>query len=104
MALKNQFPSRDAFEAYFNAIKNDEQKNLFLKTASFYLFLVKCGDWMVSAPNSDKVLDYFTNTYKYVANFSLIESLSEEQFVDFYQFLTRVKSRVEFPIAHRGDP
>jgi hypothetical protein len=102
LALKNQFPSRDAFDAYFNTIKDDEQKNLFLKTASFYLFLVKCGDWVVNVPNSDKVIDYFTNTYKYVAIFSLIESLSEEQFVDFYQFLTRLKSRVEFPIADRA--
>jgi len=102
LALKNQFPSRGAFDAYFNAIKNDEQKNLFLKTASFYLFLVKCGDWVVNAPNSDKVIDYFTNTYKYVAIFSLIESLSEEQFIDFYQFLTRLKSRVEFPIVDRA--
>ena len=101
LALKKQFPSRDAFDAYFNAIRDDEQKNLFLKTASFYLFLVKCGDWVVNVPNSDKVIDYFTNTYKYVAIFSLIESLSEEQFVDFYQFLTRLKSRVKFPIADR---
>jgi len=102
LALKNQFPSRGAFDAYFNSIKNDEQKNLFLKTVSFYLFLVKCGDWVVNAPNSDKVIDYFTNTYKYVAIFSLIESLSEEQFIDFYQFLTRLKSRVEFPIVDRA--
>jgi hypothetical protein len=98
LALKNQFSSRDAFVTYFNAIKDDEQKNLFLRTATFYLFLVKCGDWVVDVPDSDKVIDYFTNTYKYVAIFSLIESLSEEQFIDFYQFLTRRKSEVEFPI------
>jgi hypothetical protein len=102
LALKNQFPSRDAFDAYFNGIKDDEQKNLFLKTASFYLLLVKCGDWVINVPNSDKVIDYLTNTYKYVAIFSLIESLSQEQFIDFYQFLTRLKSRVEFPIADRA--
>ncbi len=101
LALKNQFSSREAFVTYFNTIKDDEQKNLFLKTASFYLFLVKCGDWMVDVPDSDKVIDYFTNTYKYVAIFSLIESLSDEQFVDFYQFLTRRKSQVEFPIPDR---
>lgn len=101
LALKNQFSSRDAFFTYFNAIEDDEQKNLFLRTASFYLFLVKGGDWVVDVPDSDKVIDYFTNTYKYVAIFSLIESLSEEQFIDFYQFLTRRKSQVEFPIADR---
>ena len=102
LALKNHFPSRDAFVTYFNAIKEDEQKNLFLRTASFYLFLVKCGDWVVDVPGSDKVIDYFTNTYKYVAIFSLIESLSEEQFIDFHQFLTSRKSQVEFPIAERA--
>ncbi len=37
-----------------------------------------------------------------MAIFSLIESLSQEQFVDFYQFLTRLKSPVEFPIADRA--
>jgi hypothetical protein len=26
LALNNQFPSRDAFDAYFNRIKDDEQK------------------------------------------------------------------------------
>jgi len=57
---------------------------------------------VVNVPDSDKVIDYLTNTYKYVAIFSLIESLSREQFVDFYQFLTRLKSRVEFPIADRA--
>jgi hypothetical protein len=102
LALKNQFSSRDAFVTYFNAIKDDEQKNLFLRTASFYLFLVKCGDWVVDVPDSDKVIDYFTNTYKYVAIFSLIESLSEEEFIDFYQFLMRRKSQVEFPIPDRA--
>ena len=57
---------------------------------------------MLNVPNSDNVIDYLTNTYKYVAIFSLIESLSQEQFGDFYQFLTRLKSRVEFPIADRA--
>lgn len=102
LALENQFPSHDAFLTYFNTIKEDEQKNLFLKTASFYLFLVKRGDWVVDVPDSDKVIDYFTNTYKFVAIFSLIDSLSEEQFIDFYQFLTRRKSQVAFPIAERA--
>jgi hypothetical protein len=100
-ALENRFPSRGAFLTYFNTIKTDEQKNLFLKTASFYLFLVKRGDWLVDVPGSDKLIDYFTNTYKFVTIFSLIESLSGEKFIDFYQFLTRRKSRVAFPIAER---
>jgi len=101
LALENRFPSRDVFITYFNTIKTDEQKNLFLKTASFYLFLIKCGDWVVDVPNSDKVIDYFTNTYKFVAIFSLIESLSGKQFIDFYEFLTRRKSQIGFPIGER---
>lgn len=100
LALGNHFVSRDAFVNYFNAIKTNELKNLFLRTASFYLFLVKGGDWVVDVPGSDPVVDYFTNTYKYVAIFSLIESLSEEKLIDFYEFLTRWN--VEFPIINKS--
>lgn len=101
LALKIHFSSHDAFINYFNSIKEDDRKNLFLKTASFYLFLVKCGDWVVDVPDSDRVVDYLTNSYKYVAIFSLIESLSDEDFIDFYQFLTRRKSHVGFPIKDK---
>jgi len=51
LALNNHFSSRDAFDKYFNAIKEDERKNLFLRTASFYLFLVKRGDWLIDVPD-----------------------------------------------------
>jgi len=44
LALQNCFTSQNEFNAFFNAIVNDDQKNLFLKTATFYLFLVKKGD------------------------------------------------------------
>ncbi len=86
---------------YFNSIKTDKMKNLFLRTASFYLFLVKRGDWVVDVPGSNKVIDYLTNTYKYVAIFSLIESLSEDKFIDFYTFLSRKKSQIKFPIVDK---
>jgi hypothetical protein len=102
LALKDYFSSRHDFDKYFDAIKEDERKNLFLRTALFYTLLVKCGDWVVDVPGSDKVVDYLTNTYKFVTIFSLIESLSEENFIDFYQFLTRRKSRVEFPISDQS--
>jgi hypothetical protein len=101
LALGDHFPSRDAFVNYFEAIKTDELKNHFLKTASFYLFLVKQGDWVVDVSGRDQVVDYFTNTYKYVAIFALIESLSKKRFIDFYEFLTRLESRIEFPIADK---
>ena len=77
LALQNCFANKDEFISFFETIENDEQKNLFLKTASFYLFLVKKGDWFVDIPNSDKRVDYLTDTYKYIAIFSLIESLQE---------------------------
>ncbi len=102
LALKNHFASRDDFDKYFDAIKRDEQKDLFLRTSLFYVLLVKCGDWVVDVPGSDKVVDYLTNTYKFVTIFSLIESLSEETFIDFYQFLTRRTSRVRFPIVDQS--
>lgn len=102
LALGDHFSSRDALVSYFNSIKTDKRKNLFLRTVSFYLFLVKRGDWVVNVPGSDKAVDYLTNTYKYMAIFSLIESLSEENFIDFYQFLTRRKSQVKFPITDNG--
>ena len=101
LALGEHFRSRDDFLAYFDSIKAEIRKSLFLRTASFYLFLVKRGDWTVDIPDSRKVIDYLTNTYKYVAIFSLIESLSEEKYIDFYQFLVRRKSHIQFPIDNR---
>src|SRR5712692_7596070 len=93
LALGEHFSSHDDFINYFNSIKTDAMKNLFLRTASFYLFLVKRGDWVVDVPGSNKVIDYLTNTYKCVAIFSLIESLSKGKFIDFYTFLMRKKSQ-----------
>ena len=97
-ALSEHFSSRTDFDNYFISIATDDQKNLFLRTASFYLFLVKCGDWKIDILESDEVIDYLTNTYKYIAIFSLIESLSDEKFIDFYEFLIRKKSCIPFPI------
>ena len=102
LAVREHFASHDDFINYFNSIKTNERKNLFLRTASFYLFLVKQGDWVVDVPGSDKVIDYLTNTYKYVAIFSLIESISEEKSIDFYTFLIRKKSQIKFPIIDKN--
>jgi hypothetical protein len=101
LALENHFSSYDDFLTYFNTIATDERKNSFLKTASLYLFLVKRGDWVVDVPGSQPVIDYLTNTYKYVAIFSLIESLSGDGFIDFYAFLTRHEPGIDFPITDR---
>lgn len=102
LALGDHFISRDEFLDYFNHIKVDNRQSLFLRTASFYLCLVKRGDWTIDVPGSDNVIDYLTNTYKYVAIFSLIESLSKDRFIDFYQFLVRRKSGVKLPISDRA--
>lgn len=102
-ALQDQFGTEDEFLSFFEAIENDEQKNLFLKTASFYLFLVKKGDWFVNIPGSDKKIDYLTYTYKYIAIFSLIESLQEKEYMDFYSFMVRRKTNVNFPINDKKE-
>lgn len=102
-ALKNHFSNKNDFISFFKAIENDDQKNLFLKTASFYLFLVKEGDWFVDIAGSDKRVDYLTDTYKYIAIFSLIESMQEREFIDFYSFLVRRKTNVKFPINDKKE-
>lgn len=102
-ALKKHFSDKKDFISFFKAIENDDEKNLFLKTASFYLFLVKKGDWFVDIAGSDKKVDYLTDTYKYIAIFSLIESLQEMEFMDFYSFLVRRKSNVKFPINDKKE-
>lgn len=102
LALRDHFDSSDAFLRYFEAIEGDFQKSLFLRTASFYLFMVKGGDWVVHVPGSDAKVEYLTNTYKYIAIFSLIESLLTEDHMDFYQYLLRKRAeKVVFPLEDR---
>ena len=103
LALKEHFNSYQELVSYFNSIQNDEQKNLFLKTASFYLSLVKQGDWHVDIPESDSIVEYLTNTYKYIAIFSLIESLNAGSYIDFYSFLVRRKAKIKFPIHDKNE-
>jgi len=57
-AVKDQFKTKADFVAFYDNIKDDDLKNLFLKTASYYLFLVKNGDWHVDIKGSDKKVDY----------------------------------------------
>jgi hypothetical protein len=100
-ALRDKFPSRVEFDSFFDSIEGEEQKNLFLNTATFYLFLVKQGDWIVDIAGSDPIVDYLTETYKYIGIFSLIESQQQNNFIDFYTYLSRDKSKVEFPIEDK---
>jgi hypothetical protein len=102
-ALRDRFGSKDEFISFFENIKNNKKKNLFLKTASFYLFLVKNGEWLVNVPGSNKKLDYLNDTYKYITIFSLVESLRDKNFLDFYSFLARRKTNVNFPIKDQKE-
>lgn len=101
LALKGRFVSKNDFTAFFNAIINNDQKNLFLKTATFYLFLVKQGDWFVDVPGSNKRVDYLTDTYKYIAIFSLIESLRKHNFMDFFAYLIKKNQMLNFQFMIR---
>ena len=103
LALQDQFSTKSEFVSFFQSIDSDEQKNLFLKIASFYLFLVKRGDWLVDIPEVSHRVDYLTNTYKYIAIFSLIESLQDKHFLDFYSFLVRRKADIKFPIKNKRE-
>lgn len=103
LALRDQFSSMEEFVSFFNSIESDEKKNQFLETASFYLFLVKQGNWLVDIPGSDSKIAYLTETYKYIGLFSLIESLHKNNFIDFYSYLERGKSKVEFPIKNKAE-
>ena len=79
-----------------------ETKDKFLRAATFYLFFVKGGDWRVSIERSNPVIDYLTNSFKIVALFSLIESLSDKQYMDFYKWLCNGIGESDFPIVDRA--
>lgn len=68
--------------------------------ASKYVFLVKHGDWHVDLKDCNPVIDYFTNSFKLVSLFSLIESLSSEEYEDFYDWLQKQEDNT-FPILDK---
>lgn len=98
--LAVEFPTQIEFDSFVNQIQTDEAKDSFLRVASMYHFLVKNGDWHVQDPDSDPVVDYFTDSYKLVFLFSLIESLGGNEYKDFYQWLRGLRGvESPFPIA-----
>lgn len=101
-ALSEHFSSEEDFDAYVAEISTEAARNKFLHVASIYLFLVKGGDWVVDIENSNPIIDYFTNSYKLVTVFSLIESLSTETFQDFFQWLNARERRNDFPLDRDG--
>jgi len=98
-ALSARFSNRAAFDVYSKAIASDVQKDAFLRVATYYLFLVKSGNWVVDDPASDAIVDYFTNSYKLIALISLIESLGDGEFIEFYESLVARPGAAEFPLT-----
>lgn len=95
---------RKAFEKYFEAIPDDALKNLFLRIGSFYKYLVKDGKFTFSDQKLDFGMAYINESYKYMAIFSLIEALYEkDQYIDFYQYLVRKKTKLKYPIENRNE-
>lgn len=97
-ALQGRFESIEELDGWYRSLASDEKRNSFLKVASYYLALVKKGDWHVSIPESDPVIEYFTNTFKYISIISLIESLSDAKHRDFYSYLVMRKTGTRFPL------
>jgi hypothetical protein len=100
-ALSFHFADRARFDQFYLSLHPDAVKDEFLRVASLYLFLVKRGDWHVNIEGLGPVVDYLTNSFKLVALFSLVESLSAEKYVDFYEWLIMQDREGNFPIADR---
>lgn len=98
LAVKDHFKSKDDLNLWYANLASDEKRNAFLKVAPYYLALVKSGDWHVDIPDSNPVISYFTNTYKYITIISLIESLTTAKHIDFYDYLIRRRTKTKFPI------
>ena len=99
--LGSRFQDRSAFEAFYDRIESPERKNEFLRVACSYRLLVKHGDWKLSVSGANEVIDYLTNSFKLVALFSLIESMSSEKHKDFYEWLNAQDPATLYPISDK---
>lgn len=97
-ALMSRFPDQAAFERFYESLADSAIKDEFLRITSFYLFLVKQGEWHVTVEGSAPEVDYLSNSFKVVALFALIESLSHQQHQDFYEWLCEKDAQTTFPI------
>jgi hypothetical protein len=100
-ALTGCFPNRAEFESFYASLDDPVIKDEFLRITSFYLFLVKRGEWHVTVEGSAPVVDYLSTSFKVVALFALIESLSDAQHQDFYDWLCSKDPKTTFPIPDR---
>jgi hypothetical protein len=98
--LKEHFSGKRAFDRFYAAIP-ESQRNDFLRVCASYRYMAKHGDWKIKVRGVNSVIDYLTNSYKLVAVFSLIESLSDLEHRDFYQWLTAKDRKLSFPIPDR---
>jgi hypothetical protein len=89
LALSSRFANREEFESFYSSLGDPAIKGEFLRAASFYLFLVKNGDWHTAVDGSNEIVGYMTNSLKLVALFSIVESLSDKQYKDFYSWLCK---------------
>lgn len=99
LALEEHFETEADFANWYEGLGTDEKKDTFLKVGSYYLALVKNGDWHVNMPDSNEVIEYFTNTFKLIAVFSLIESLSNYRHIEFYDYLKKRDTKTTFPLT-----
>jgi hypothetical protein len=102
-AIGFRFSDRRSFDEFYNEIKTLGRIDEFHRVTNFYLFLVKCGDWNISVEGFDPIIDYFTNSFKIVALFSLIESLTDLKHQNFYQWLSSNYQTTMFPISCKSD-
>lgn len=101
--LRSKFSDRKAFERFYEAIPDARKKNEFLRICCYYRYLAKHGKWKVFVRGINRDIDYLDNTYKLVAIFSLIESLSEEKHQDFFEWLNAQKTEDLFPIKDKAE-
>jgi len=98
---RDYFGSRSNFIAQYKKIPNDERKNLFLMIVSGYKHLVRDGEYTLVENYQRLYISHLDQTYKFISIMSLIEAVfADEEYVDFYQWLTKRKHRrLIFPIA-----
>ena len=100
LAFSEHFETEEDLELYCESISDEKERELFLYVGSIYCAFVKHGDWHTTFEGRQTVVDYFTHSYKLVSLFSLIESLSGEKQIDFYQWLSAKSRRAIFPINY----
>ena len=100
--LKENFKDYEEFENFYSGMQDDKVREEFLRVSSSYLFFVKNGQWHVEVPRSNPVIDYFSNSFKLVAILAIIESMSSEKHIDFFEWLVRRQNKIPFPIESKN--